>query len=406
MPRNKCSKFYHLSMVYLPVVLILGIIALIYSSYILIYLKELINTPETSLNTNFFLYYTSNSQSARSKGLGLLYATIFFVIMLLLSFFKTVFSNPGFFPSPLELEHKMINRKKTYNRPDTSISTELTRMPEEEKKNCKEISFFSKLSEAISSGPLTSLENVDIRNSIVEFFPKNNPKIESPYSNDEIFEENKKRYIEEFPEYQNDSCCLLAPRDPDLFIHIYKGVDLSKTTLCGTCLRIKVERSHHCRQCGRCILKMDHHCPWLANCIGFGNYKAFCLLHFYGLISTSIIALTFWEVVVNYNLNYDSNLGDCWFVASVYILNLGLLCFLAWLFCLNVHLLYTGQTVIESSDRQRFPSSKSLNIYDMGPYRNFTNVFGTNPLVWFIPFLHNKKGMGYVFETKEFKLNN
>jgi hypothetical protein len=56
-------------------------------------------------------------------------------------------------------------------------------------------------------------------------------------------------------------------------------------------------------------------------------------------------------------------------------------------------------TVIENSERKRFPSTKMNNIYDMGAYRNFTNVFGTNPLVWFIPFFANKNGSGYVFET-------
>ena len=56
-------------------------------------------------------------------------------------------------------------------------------------------------------------------------------------------------------------------------------------------------------------------------------------------------------------------------------------------------------TVIENSERKRFPSTKSVNIYDMGAYRNFTNVFGKNPLVWWLPFFNNTDGNGYVFET-------
>ena len=74
------------------------------------------------------------------------------------------------------------------------------------------------------------------------------------------------------------SSCLHS--NPDVYLDIYKGIDLSKMTLCGTCLRVKVERSHHCRQCQKCILKMDHHCPWLANCIGFCDLKSFILLQF------------------------------------------------------------------------------------------------------------------------------
>ena len=92
----------------------------------------------------------------------------------------------------------------------------------------------------------------------------------------------------------------------DEVLDVYNGIDLTKTNLCGSCLRLKVERSHHCRQCGRCILKMDHHCPWVANCIGFYNYKAFCLIHMWGLLGSGLIAATLWEVLINYNLNYYS----------------------------------------------------------------------------------------------------
>ncbi len=65
-------------------------------------------------------------------------------------------------------------------------------------------------------------------------------------------------------------------------------------------------------------------------------------------------------------------------------------------------------TVIEHSEKKRFPTTKSINIYDMGPYRNFTNVFCENPLYWPFPFIKNTKGGGYVFETNknstEFKI--
>jgi len=172
--------------------------------------------------------------------------------------------------------------------------------------------------------------------------------------------------------------------------------------LCNSCLRWKVERSHHCRQCGKCILKMDHHCPWLANCIGFRNYKYFCLIHIHGIIGSIFILVTFWEAVVAYS-HGSSPIWEASFIIFVYICNIGLLGFLLWLFIFNVNLIYTGQTVIEQSDRERFPSSKPENIYDLGIYRNFTTVFGRNPLFWFIPFFANYEGEGIVFEISSKK---
>ena len=80
-----------------------------------------------------------------------------------------------------------------------------------------------------------------------------------------------------------------------------------------------------------------------------------------------------------YNMNYDSIVAECWFCISIYILNIGLLSFLLWLDMVNWSNLLSGMTVIENSERKRFPSTKSVNIYDMGAYRNFTNVFGKKP---------------------------
>ena len=43
--------------------------------------------------------------------------------------------------------------------------------------------------------------------------------------------------------------------------------------------------------------------------------------------------------------------------------------------------------------------NKNINIYDVGTYKNFVQVFGDNPFLWFFPFNANYKGNGVVFET-------
>ena len=263
-------------------------------------------------------------------------------------------------------------------------------------KNKKDGNFLTKFSANLLNGPMTSNERNDFQKKLrMNYQDKlREDPLHMKYSNEEIIDSNKRNYME-----TNNQMTSCVHSNTDVYLDIYKGIDITKMTLCGTCLRVKVERSHHCRQCQKCVLKMDHHCPWLANCIGFNNLKAFILLQFYGILACSLVAFTYWESIIDYNKNYETNVIECWFTLSVYLLNFGLLSFLLWLAAVNWTNLYYGMTVIENSERKRFPSTKSVNIYDMGPYRNFTNVFGRNPFVWWLPFFNNKNGNGYVFET-------
>jgi len=414
------TKLYYKFLVFLPVILIVSLILLIYFSYIVTYINVLISTPKDTPINSFLFMHTLSPLHAQKKGYALLIITSILIGMLLLCLFRAVFTNPGHFPSPLELENKIIhkNAKKTNiddsstqdqsNKINQESDVELDNSSNEETKLKYE--YLSNFSNVITNGPLTNQECNQIREKVSEYFPINKTGIDPEYraySNEEIFEKNKRKFAEYLEkENLNQNCTDFSQKtsSDSSLLATYTGVDLTKVTLCGICLRIKVERSHHCRQCGRCILKMDHHCPWLANCIGFRNYKSFCLLHFYGVISSFLITFTYWEVILNHHLNYDSNLLLCWYVIFIYSCNFGLMIFLCWLFYVNIHLVFSGQTIIEQSDRERFPSSKSVNIYDMGWKRNFTNIFGRNPTVWLIPFYANLNGNGFIFETNGFKL--
>lgn len=54
---------------------------------------------------------------------------------------------------------------------------------------------------------------------------------------------------------------LISPEEKLYAFAPFVGYDVGKSFLCGTCVRVKVERSNRCKQCVKCILKMDHHCP-------------------------------------------------------------------------------------------------------------------------------------------------
>jgi len=52
-------------------------------------------------------------------------------------------------------------------------------------------------------------------------------------------------------------------------------------THCDKCNASRPERAHHCRTCGVCVLRMDHHCAMVGNCIGQNNLKYFVVLNFW-----------------------------------------------------------------------------------------------------------------------------
>ena len=69
------------------------------------------------------------------------------------------------------------------------------------------------------------------------------------------------------------------------------NININDNTYCQTCNYMKPQRTHHCRICQKCILKMDHHCPWISNCVGYYNYKYFCLFIWYSTLGAYVSCL-------------------------------------------------------------------------------------------------------------------
>ena len=53
-------------------------------------------------------------------------------------------------------------------------------------------------------------------------------------------------------------------------------------------------------------------------------------------------------------------------------------------FRFHVELVLTNSSTLDNLERQRNPNA-GPNVYDVGAYENFTQVFGTNSCVWLLP---------------------
>jgi len=167
---------------------------------------------------------------------------------------------------------------------------------------------------------------------------------------------------------------------------------------CRRCNRLKPPRAHHCSVCRRCVLKMDHHCPWINNCVGFGNYRHFCLfLLFLGLSCLYVVACfvhPFTESFVYMRRRGTRSGRQC--IMTSFMITCSILIALCILGFFHVYLVLTNQTTIEFQTNliKRREARKNgefyRNPYDIGRSRNFQQVFGPNPfckLKWMLPWM-------------------
>lgn len=71
-------------------------------------------------------------------------------------------------------------------------------------------------------------------------------------------------------------------------------------------------------------------------------------------------------------------------------------------FKFHVELVLTNSSTLDNLERQRNPNA-GPNVYDVGPYENFVQVFGTNPFLWLIPVspAEYQKGNGVVWAKNQ-----
>jgi len=170
-------------------------------------------------------------------------------------------------------------------------------------------------------------------------------------------------------------------------LELSKGETQEKEKWCNKCDKFKPARTHHCSICRTCVLKMDHHCPWVNNCVGFRNYKFFCLF----LMYVTVVALWFVAAAIPYiwashfRISSPTDLQLLVLFIVCLTFGLALTCFA------SAHFNYAlkNLTTLESF-------SKGLNPYDLGYRGNWSQVFGNSPVFWFLPVrTSNGDGINY-----------
>jgi palmitoyltransferase len=181
----------------------------------------------------------------------------------------------------------------------------------------------------------------------------------------------------------------------------YMGDETKRRRYCKMCNVWKPDRTHHCSVCNRCILNMDHHCPWINNCVGFYNRKFFIQLLGYVYITLLIVVSTsFMDIVNRIQTLFALPCWSCWLcsmdrwlillkgviVFMAYMMSVLLVCTLTNFIKFHLRLVLENYTTIENLEREEGAKSK----FDIGRRRNWEQVFGQNPWLWWLTF-HTQK---------------
>eukprot|EP01016_Furgasonia_blochmanni_P032047 TRINITY_DN33088_c0_g1_i1.p1 TRINITY_DN33088_c0_g1~~TRINITY_DN33088_c0_g1_i1.p1 ORF type:complete len:371 (+),score=25.81 TRINITY_DN33088_c0_g1_i1:35-1114(+) len=171
-----------------------------------------------------------------------------------------------------------------------------------------------------------------------------------------------------------------AGKVPDLLDYSFEDQERGVVRYCNECENFKPERCHHCSICKRCSLNMEHHCKWIDNCVGFKNRKFFMLTLFYGLFSCGLADVIETPYVLDlwiYRREDHMKLGLMTFnIAVILILTFTLFSF----FANHLHMVIINRTTIEKQFAKDSP-----NLYDVGRFKNWLQVFGKNFFFWILP---------------------
>jgi len=203
--------------------------------------------------------------------------------------------------------------------------------------------------------------------------------------------------------------CLISPGKP--FENWDAYCKDSSRRWCEDCKVFKPERTFHCTRCGLCVVKRDHHCDFTNQCVGYNNHKAFLLFLVFATLGNTHYILRSFQWLFNWYFGHYEVLKAYSVVYAVgYAIHLYTMVSL-WLFLVNLNLrnwpnLFLNLTWLDSYRMIIRPSTFKVyddppNLYNLGPYANFVQTFGTNPLSWFWPFPPKHKSLSLAPELEK-----
>lgn len=148
----------------------------------------------------------------------------------------------------------------------------------------------------------------------------------------------------------------------------------------------KPDRTYHCKRCRKCIRRYDHHCVYVGNCIGVANYKIF--LNMLSYLICVLFTLTFIVLKVNrFSIylykDYVGVVTSCFVLFAIFVLE----SMVFYFFVYHLSCLTKGVTEFEHIFRKNTINRYLfLKIEAESNFSKFLSIFGTNPLIWFLPF--------------------